>query len=57
MESDHLIDYSSFDETMHLEEILATKDFTLTKLFAILRTWNKTVHNHFAQLILLVSRY
>jgi hypothetical protein len=50
----HSIDYSSFDETINLEEFLNSKNLTLTKLFAVLRTWNKTVHNHFAKLILVV---
>jgi hypothetical protein len=48
----HSIDYSSFDETINLEEFL--NNLTLTKLFALLRTWNKTVHNHFAKLIFVV---
>ncbi|CAF1147699.1 unnamed protein product [Adineta ricciae] len=49
------IDYSSFDESINLEEFISNKNdnqLTLTKLFALLRTWNKTVHNHFVKLIL-----
>jgi hypothetical protein len=58
-ELNNFIDYSSFDDSINLEEFISNKNdnqFTLTKLFALLRTWNKAVHNHFAKLILLVSR-
>jgi hypothetical protein len=53
-ELNHFIDYSSFDESINLEEFLSNKNdnqLTLTKLFALLRTWNKTVHKHFPKLI------
>ena len=52
------IDYSSFDESINLEEFVSNKNdnqLTLTKLFALLRTWNKAVHNHFVKLILSVG--
>jgi hypothetical protein len=52
----HPIDYSSFDDTINLEEFLHNKNLTLTKLFALLRLWNKPVHNHFAKLIFLVCK-
>ena len=55
MESNHLVDYSSLDETIHLEEFLTNQNLTLVKLFALLRTWNTSVQNHFAELILLVG--
>lgn len=53
----HFIDYSSFDDGINLEEFLSNKNdnqLTLTKLFALLRTWTKSVHNHFPKLIFLV---
>lgn len=53
----HIIDYSSFDDEINFDEFLSNKNdnqLTLTKLFALLRTWTKTVHNHFAKLIFLV---
>jgi hypothetical protein len=59
IELNNFIDYSSFDDSINLEEFLSNKNdnqITLTKLFALLRTWNKTVHNHFAKLIYLVGR-
>ncbi|UJR36394.1 hypothetical protein I4U23_029117 [Adineta vaga] len=54
IELNDFIDYSSFDESINLEEFFSNKNdnqLTLTKLFALLRTWNKTVHNHFTRLI------
>jgi hypothetical protein len=57
-ELNNFIDYSSFDDSINLEEFISNKNdnqLTLTKLFALLRTWNKAVHNNFAKLILLVS--
>jgi hypothetical protein len=53
----NFIDYSSFHDEINFEEFISNKNdnqLTLTKLFALLRTWNKTVHNHFAKLIFLV---
>jgi len=58
IELNNFIDYSSFDDSINLEEFISNKNdnqLTLTKLFALLRTWNKTVHNHFAKLIFLVD--
>lgn len=56
MEANHLVDYSSFDETIDVEGFLSDKNLTLPKLFALLRTWNQSVQNHFPQLILAVGR-
>lgn len=55
MEANHLVDYSSFDETIDVERFLSDKNLTLPKLFALLRTWNQSVQNHFPQLILTVG--
>ncbi len=58
-ELNHFIDSSSFDESINLEDLISNKNdnpLTLTKLFALLRTWKKSVHNHFAQLIFLVCK-
>lgn len=55
MESNHLIDYSSFDDTINLEEVISNQNLTLTKLFALLRTWNQSVHKQFAKLVFLVG--
>jgi len=57
IELNNFIDYSSFDDAINLEEFFSNKNdnqLTLAKLFALLRTWNKTVQNHFAKLIFLV---
>lgn len=57
-ELNDFIDCSSFDDAINVEELLSNKNgnqLTLAKLFALLRTWSKTVHNNFAKLALLVS--
>ena len=53
----HFIDYSSFDESIDLEEFLSNKtdnQLSLAKLFAYLRIWNKTIQKNFSRLIFLV---
>ncbi|CAF2773039.1 unnamed protein product [Rotaria sp. Silwood2] len=52
----NFIDYSSFDDSMNLDEFISNRNdnpITLTKLFALLRTWNNTVHKNFTKLIFL----
>ncbi|CAF3640525.1 unnamed protein product [Adineta steineri] len=56
-ELNDFIDYSSFNDSINFEEYFTNKNdnqLTLTKLFALLRTWNKSVHDNFAKLILLI---
>ena len=57
IELNNFIDYSSFDDTSDLEEFLSNRNdnqLTLTKLFALLRTWNRNVHKNFLKLVCLV---
>ncbi|CAF0741452.1 unnamed protein product [Rotaria sordida] len=52
----NFIDYSSFDDSINLDEFISNKNgnpITLAKLFALLRTWNNTVHKSFTKLIYL----
>ncbi|CAF0920095.1 unnamed protein product [Rotaria sp. Silwood1] len=52
----NFIDYSSFDDSINLDEFISKKNdnpITLTKLFALLRTWNHTVHKNFTKLVFL----
>jgi len=57
IELNPIVDYSSFDESINIEDILTKKthhQLTLAKLFALLRTWTQIAHKHFLKLILLV---
>ena len=59
IELNNFIDYSSFDDEINIEEFFSNKNdnqLILTKLFALLRTWNKNVHKHFPKLIFFVCK-
>ena len=51
---DHLL----LDQSNTVEEFLSRPTdhaLGLTELFSLLRTWNKSIHQHFSRLILLVG--